>query len=217
MIEVRISDGLQLDSRVTIHCETKSSKKHVSFVSTTLISGWRSKRGTIKRYDLDLNCISALFLHTCSMSMLLGGAVAFCLWWDIMCCDMYWRNLWLILFRASWRTKGYWIPPKTCNSGRLHNHYHAQTRMEYENHPEPWAPSSPLILIRSMRLPLFRTLTPCFFSGPKLDCTITFLLYILSILSASFEYIRQWVHMLIYLCIMVHMNKSIQITKYIHS
>ena len=50
------------------------------------------------------------------------------------------------------------------------------TRMEYENHLEPWAPSSPLILIRSMRLPLFRTLTPCFFSGPKLDCTITSLL-----------------------------------------
>ena len=37
MIEVRISDALQLESRVTIHCETKSSKKkHVSFVSTIL-------------------------------------------------------------------------------------------------------------------------------------------------------------------------------------
>jgi len=23
--------------------------------------------------------------------------------------------------RASWRREGYWIPPKTCNSGRLHN------------------------------------------------------------------------------------------------
>ena len=25
-------------------------------------------------------------------------------------------------FRASWRRKEYWIPPKTCNSGRLQNH-----------------------------------------------------------------------------------------------
>ena len=26
------------------------------------------------------------------------------------------------MFRASWRRKAYWIPPKTCNFGRLHNH-----------------------------------------------------------------------------------------------
>jgi len=28
------------------------------------------------------------------------------------------------IFRASCRRKKYWIPPKTCNSGRLHNHGH---------------------------------------------------------------------------------------------
>jgi len=27
----------------------------------------------------------------------------------------------LRFFWASWRREGYWIPPKTCNSGRLHN------------------------------------------------------------------------------------------------
>jgi len=29
----------------------------------------------------------------------------------------------LKMFRVSCRRKEYWIPPKTCNSGRLHNHY----------------------------------------------------------------------------------------------
>ena len=39
-----------------------------------------------------LHLMPALPLHTCSMSMLIGGAVAFCQWWDIMCCDIYWRT-----------------------------------------------------------------------------------------------------------------------------
>ena len=27
------------------------------------------------------------------------------------------------IVRASWRREGYWIPPETCNSSRLHSHY----------------------------------------------------------------------------------------------
>jgi len=65
----------------------------------------------------------ALSLHTCSMSRLLGGAVAFCHWWDIMCCDIYWYLNVVDLLRASWRRNGCWIPRKICNSGRLHSHY----------------------------------------------------------------------------------------------
>ena len=30
------------------------------------------------------------------------------------------------IVRASWRREGYWIPPETCNSVRLHNHYSTQ-------------------------------------------------------------------------------------------
>jgi len=36
IIEVRISDGLQNESRVTIHRKTKPSKQNISFVSTIL-------------------------------------------------------------------------------------------------------------------------------------------------------------------------------------
>ena len=74
-----------------------------------------------------LHCMSPLSLHICPMSMRSGGAIEVCQWWDIMCCDTYWQNyciwIWLNLLRASWKMKGYWIPPKTCNSGRLHNHH----------------------------------------------------------------------------------------------
>jgi len=74
-----------------------------------------------------LHCMSALSLLTCSMSMLSGSAIQFFQWWNIMCCDIYWRNdriwIWLILLRASWKRKECWIPPKICNSCRLHNHY----------------------------------------------------------------------------------------------
>ena len=42
-------------------------------------------------------------------------------------CEFRWRTglilLYLKMVRASCRRKEHWIPSKTCNSGRLHNHY----------------------------------------------------------------------------------------------
>ena len=39
-----------------------------------------------------------------------------CTWAVLLWCFQFFRFVW-----ASWRREGYWIPPKTCNSGRLHN------------------------------------------------------------------------------------------------
>ena len=87
------------------------------------------------------------------------GAVAFCQWWDMMCCDIYRRNycIWIcpILLRFSWRRRGYWIPPKTCNSGRLHNH-HRQTGWSPRgfDHPLPLARALSLFLTREVTIDL---------------------------------------------------------------
>jgi len=47
-----------------------------------------------------VHCMPTLSLHTCSMSVQVDDAAAFCQWWDIMCCIIYWRNyciwFWLI-------------------------------------------------------------------------------------------------------------------------
>jgi len=77
-------------------------------------------------------------------------------------------------------------------------------RLEYENHPEPCAPSSPKILIRSMRLAHIpdHDLPPCLlcrmdlFWSLKWGCISTFLHLPLSILSTTTEYTLQWVHIL---------------------
>jgi len=39
-----------------------------------------------------------------------------CTWAVLLWVFQFFRFVW-----ASWRREGYWIPPKTCNSGRLHN------------------------------------------------------------------------------------------------
>ena len=52
-----------------------------------------------------LLCMSALFLHTCFMSRQSGGAVAFCPWWDSVCCEIYCRNY------CTWVCLMCWEPP----------------------------------------------------------------------------------------------------------
>jgi len=52
-----------------------------------------------------LCCMPAMPLNTSSMSMRVEGAAAFCQWWDIMCCDIGWRNYCI----GIWALKFYWF------------------------------------------------------------------------------------------------------------
>jgi len=53
-----------------------------------------------------LLCMPVITLYNCSMSRQSGGAVAFCQWWDIMCCDIYWRNYCIQIWFVCWEPPG---------------------------------------------------------------------------------------------------------------
>jgi len=64
-----------------------------------------------------LLCIPALSLHTSSKSRQSDGAVAFCLWGNTMCCELYWWNyciwIWLVYWEPRAEGKGVEFPRKS--------------------------------------------------------------------------------------------------------
>jgi len=62
-------------------------------------------------------CMPALSLHTSSKSRQSTGAVAFCQWCNIMCCEIYWRNyciwIWLVCWEPPAEGRGDEFPLKS--------------------------------------------------------------------------------------------------------
>ena len=78
MIEVRLSDGLQIGSQVTIHREAKPSKKRINFESTTLFR--RNEPAVyacnVKRSEpvpLERGCYMSCFLPRAPLARSLGA------------------------------------------------------------------------------------------------------------------------------------------------
>ena len=103
-----------------------------------LLLGAKSDLDSAAKFCL-LNLSRGYFYHSCKSSIMkacrqtlplsfrlvkvdVGGSLDIIMWHATLLTNVLHLNL-IYLLKASWRRKEHWNPRKTCNFGRLHNHY----------------------------------------------------------------------------------------------